>query len=206
MNDLPAPSDPAPACGLRERKKQATRLAMHRAALELVAEGGLGTVTAERIAQRAGVSTRTFFNHWPTKEAAILGIHAEEREAVTVGLREALEAGTPPREAVRAVLRRAIASVPSDPELRRLKKQVMAREERLQSISTGNTMETQIDMVDVLEQALTGPEARERAIIAIQLGFALTRSAFTISMRRGTDVVEAFDHVVALYDSGEVLP
>lgn len=206
MNDLPAPSDPAPVCGLRERKKQATRLAMHRAALELVAEGGLGAVTAERIAQRAGVSTRTFFNHWPTKEAAILGIHAEEREAVTAGLREALEAGTPPREAVRAVLRRAIASVPSDPELRRLKKQVMAREERLQSISTGNTMETQIDMVDVLEQALTGPEARERAIIAIQLGFALTRSAFTISMRRGTDVVEAFDHVVALYDSGEVLP
>lgn len=206
MNDAsdtpPAPEDQP---GLRERKKRATRIAMHRAALELVAADGLSAVTAERIAQRAGVSTRTFFNHWATKEAAILGIHAEERETVTEGLREALAAGTPPREAVRSVLRRALASVPADAELRALKKQVMAQESRLQSISTGNVVETQIGMVDVLEQALTGPDARDRAIIAIQLGFALTRSAFAIAMRSGTDLVPAFDRVVELHDSGDVL-
>ena len=48
--------------GLRELKKRQSRTAMHRAALELVNEHGLGGVTVEAIAQRAGVSTRTFFN------------------------------------------------------------------------------------------------------------------------------------------------
>src|SRR3954462_15856175 len=60
--------------GLRERKKQATRLAIHEAALRLVSEHGLDRVSVDDIAERADVSPRTFFNYFPAKDDAVLGL------------------------------------------------------------------------------------------------------------------------------------
>ncbi|MGK2882216.1 MAG: TetR family transcriptional regulator [Mycobacterium sp.] len=58
--------------GLRERKKLATKDALSQAALDLTIELGLDHVTADAIAARAQVSTRTFHNYFPCKEEAIL--------------------------------------------------------------------------------------------------------------------------------------
>ena len=41
-------------------------------------------------------------------------------------------------------------------------------------------------------------------MILVQVSFALTRSAFAISMRRGIDLVGAFDQVIALYDEPDI--
>jgi AcrR family transcriptional regulator len=60
--------------GLRERKKQQTRNAIHEAALHLIDEQGLEATTIEQICQDADVSTRTFFNYFPSKAAAALEI------------------------------------------------------------------------------------------------------------------------------------
>lgn len=65
-----------------------TRRALRRAALELGLEHGLAAVSVEAIASRAGVSTRTFFNYFDTKEdAALLQVFAvgEEELAVFAG-------------------------------------------------------------------------------------------------------------------------
>ncbi len=56
----------------RERNKRATRQALRLATLELALERGMDGVPIEDIARRAGVSTRTFFNYFDTKEDAAL--------------------------------------------------------------------------------------------------------------------------------------
>ncbi|MDQ7905394.1 TetR family transcriptional regulator [Phytohabitans sp. ZYX-F-186] len=58
--------------GLRERKKAATRAALTDAAIRLAQERGVEHVTAEAIADAAGVSPRTFHNYFANKEEAIL--------------------------------------------------------------------------------------------------------------------------------------
>lgn len=66
-----------PTGGRRERKKEATRRALHEAAMRLAVERGLDEVTVEAIADAAGVSRRTFSNYFGGKEEALL--YGEER-------------------------------------------------------------------------------------------------------------------------------
>ena len=58
--------------GLRERKKAATRQALHEAAVRLAIEHGADRVTVEAIADAASVSRRTFSNYFSSKEEALL--------------------------------------------------------------------------------------------------------------------------------------
>lgn len=59
--------------GLRERKRVATRRAIQIAAIGLVKKHGLERLTVDEIAAVADISPRTFFNYFPTKEAALIG-------------------------------------------------------------------------------------------------------------------------------------
>lgn len=74
LRELAAALDGTPAeQGLRERKKRARRLALIDAAQHLVAEHGLDAVTVEMISAEAGVSPRTFFNYFESKDDAVIG-------------------------------------------------------------------------------------------------------------------------------------
>lgn len=62
---------------LRERKKAETRVALCRAALQILAEKGLDRLTVDAIAAEAGVSVRTFHNYFGSKEEVVFA-HVSE--------------------------------------------------------------------------------------------------------------------------------
>ncbi|AXG82192.1 acyl-CoA-like ligand-binding transcription factor [Streptomyces paludis] len=57
---------------LRERRRRETRTEIHATALRLAREHGFDGITVEMIAIGAGVSPRTFFNYFPSKEEAVV--------------------------------------------------------------------------------------------------------------------------------------
>lgn len=57
--------------GLRERRRRQTSADIRDAAVRLASDRGFDKITIEEICAEAGISTRTFFNYFPTKESAI---------------------------------------------------------------------------------------------------------------------------------------
>jgi AcrR family transcriptional regulator len=95
-----------PAPGRRERKKLATRAAVREAALRLAVRHGVENVTVEQIAAAADVAERTFFNHFATKEDAVVAAAAAGAEALVAEFR-----ARPPAEPVLRALREAVLVV-----------------------------------------------------------------------------------------------
>ncbi|GAA2596411.1 TetR/AcrR family transcriptional regulator [Dactylosporangium fulvum] len=120
--------------GLRERKKQQTRHALMVAALEMVAGRGLEHTTVEDVCATVGVSTRTFFNYFATKEEPLTGDHFVS-PGEFAELLAAVPAGDPPLAAVRVALRPAVARMQADRELWLLRLNVvMANRQLLPSL------------------------------------------------------------------------
>ena len=87
--------------GLREVKKERTRQAIAETAFGLFAERGFDHVTVAEVAEAAGVSEKTVFNYFPTKEDLFFD-RVEERQAALVAAIEDRQPG----ESILASLRR----------------------------------------------------------------------------------------------------
>jgi AcrR family transcriptional regulator len=90
--------------GLRERKKRATRQALHGAALRLVADRGFDDVTIEDIAAAADVSPRTFFNYFGSKEDVIVNPDPDRVERLRAMLAAHTSADEQPLDVIESVL------------------------------------------------------------------------------------------------------
>ncbi|GAA4665936.1 MULTISPECIES: TetR family transcriptional regulator [Amycolatopsis] len=87
--------------GLRERKKRAMRRQLSDTATRLFLERGFDSVRVADVAEACGVSEKTVFNYFPTKEALVL----DRLEATADALRTHLaDPALPPVEAMLRVL------------------------------------------------------------------------------------------------------
>ncbi|MFJ6836120.1 TetR family transcriptional regulator [Streptomyces sp. NPDC091209] len=85
--------------GLRERKKRLTRQRLSDTATEMFMERGFDAVRVAEIAEVCGVSEKTVFNYFPTKESLVLDLGESTMDALRVALAD------PARSPVEAVLR-----------------------------------------------------------------------------------------------------
>jgi AcrR family transcriptional regulator len=97
---------------LHEQRRRSTREALRGAALASFASKGFANVTVAELARAAGVTERTFFRHFPTKEAVLF----QDYETQVEWLSEAL-AQRPASESVFDAVLASVASFPHDLEV-----------------------------------------------------------------------------------------
>lgn len=95
--------------GLRERKRQRTRQALIRAAMRLFEEKGYEQTTVAEIAASAEVSTKTFFNHFASKDEVLFPHLAARIDDAAAVIRQRT-----PAENMSDVLRKAMEHMLAD--------------------------------------------------------------------------------------------
>ena len=81
--------------------------------MELYVERGFEQTTVAEIAERAGLTARTFFRYFPSKESVLLA-EVESRCAELITLLEAQPAAVPPLEAIRSAMLTVVAPLQGD--------------------------------------------------------------------------------------------
>jgi AcrR family transcriptional regulator len=98
------------ASGLRERKKRLMRQQLSDTATQMFLERGFDAVRVTEIAEACGVSEKTVFNYFPTKESLIL----DRLEATLAALKTGLaDPGVPPVQAVLLILDEELGAMTS---------------------------------------------------------------------------------------------
>lgn len=116
--------------GLRARKQRQTREAIHRTAVRHALSSDPDTVTVADISADANVSTRTFFNYFPSKEDAMLGFH----EALPTDEELAEFANSPSSDLLRDVvylMRNVFSAGASDHDIRHDRRELLRRHPQL---------------------------------------------------------------------------
>ncbi|WP_077797485.1 TetR/AcrR family transcriptional regulator [Streptomyces sp. JHA26] len=106
VNDAPV--------GRRERKKTATRTAILDAATTLFLERGFDAVTVREIADKADVTPKTVFAHFPRKEALVFSAEGEQRDRLVAAV-SGRAPGTTVSEALKAHCLAEIALLRTEP-------------------------------------------------------------------------------------------
>src|ERR1700677_35903 len=98
----------APAEGLRARKKRLMRQQLSDTATRMFVERGFDAVRVAEVAEACGVSEKTVFNYFPTKESLVL----DRLEVTMASLRTGLaEPAVPPTEAALRLLDRELPAM-----------------------------------------------------------------------------------------------
>ena len=154
--------------GLRERKRLATRRAIQHAVLTLSRERGIEHVTVEDISRLANVSPRTFFNYFPSKDAALIGDAPGMASAEDIEI--FVESG--PDSDVLAdlalLLAKSLQRTEADREIHQLRRTVMKENAYLFGMRMATLRDFEDQLQQIIERRFTA-DAPERADDPVEL-------------------------------------
>jgi AcrR family transcriptional regulator len=199
--------DQAPV-GLRERKKRETRRALTQAALELFVERGYDETTLADIAEAAGVSTRTIFSYFPSKEDILFCPMSE----MSTSLAEALAARPAGMDALATLREFILAAVDQKTELDRKLGELIAADATL----TSHQLARIAELRDLLAAAIADDLGASPNDLRPQVAAAsLTAALETLERQEGwrskaptsEEVAAAIDPILAFVRAGlQALP
>ena len=187
------PTTAAPPLGARDLRKRAVGGSIERIAVDLALELGSDGVTVDMICERALISHRTFYNYFPTKEAAIFG---SGPQPVPEGL-EAFRHGTS-RDVMNDLLDLLSASAfpQGEPtELFRDRARLIQKEPQLALKAAPKFDQFFVELTELTLDRLTNmfpaperlPELRDRAGMTVALATAVMKRAFQTQLEAADD-------------------
>jgi AcrR family transcriptional regulator len=192
---------------LRERKRDRSRDEFVRAALDLFESKGFAETTIHEIADRAVLSTSTFFRYFGTKEEVLFARVPELRQVLKSTLASEL-AEHPPWEAVKRSVRVSTRGfVEHDPALAVRSLNLWVTEPALRSryLEVADSWERAIiETVTASNETSPANDAYAAALAVAAVGaFRIALEAFST---HGQDLVEHFDSMLELMGRGLETP
>ncbi|WP_460776052.1 TetR/AcrR family transcriptional regulator [Microbacterium sp. GXF7504] len=186
------------AGGARERRRTETVRTLVRLARTATAEHGIHGFTVEELCESAGLSRRTFFNHFASKEDAVLGIplHTDEEALTSAFIARGGAHGRISPTLFDDLADLAVArwrTMDIAPETARELFAAVEREPRLLARMLEHADAAARADARLIEQREGLPSGDPRAQIAATVIGALVRSATDEFL--GSDRAEAFEHV-----------
>ncbi len=201
-----------PAETLRERTRRAVQAELLEQAQTLFAVYGYEAVTIDQIASAAGMSRRSFFRYFGSKEALVLGKYDRLGEDLAAAL-AARPANEPAWTALRRMFDAVIAYV-ADPDLAARAEEmdrVIQSSDALRAGFLERMERAQHLVVDVLasreREARPGQPVSEAGLAAlVAAAFAALASARTYSQAKSVDFPTAVDDAMAAIAAGTQPP
>jgi AcrR family transcriptional regulator len=171
----------AGATGLRERRRMATTTEISEAALALFEQRGMAATTIHDIAQAAGVSDRTCFRYFPSKEESVLTLHPVFDAPLDAWLAD-VDRGSAPLPQLEAVYERVLASLDGDlsaiahQQLR--VRRLMADEPQLRSTAVSIDAARSWELAERITTAFGGRITAQEARLVTELAGVAVRAAF----------------------------
>ena len=165
---MQAPSD------RRERKKQAVRQALEKAALELFDEQGFSNTTIDQIADAADVSRSTFFRYFGSKEAVLFSGYDEGGEQFAEFV-----LARPPEESPLVAFASALIDLArsraetANRQVAERRRRILERDPTLQARSQEMTRGWTVRIAQTLAQRDGVDEPRREHLLAASVGMAV---------------------------------
>ncbi|MEU6224880.1 TetR family transcriptional regulator [Streptomyces sp. NPDC047042] len=186
--------------GLRERTRRAVQAEIVAAAMRLFLERGFEATTMEQIAGEIGISRRSLFRYFGTKEDIVLGDHAAHGTVLRAAL-EARPASEAPWPALRAALRALVESLPYSPQdFLRITIMLHASPSLRARQLEKRQQWTELLVPDIAKRlGATDPmaEVRARALVACALACSEVATETWVRSNGTVDMEEVFDAAVA---------
>jgi AcrR family transcriptional regulator len=187
--------------GLRQRTRRAVQAEIAATAMRLFLEHGFEATTMEQIAGEIGISRRSLFRYFGTKEDIVLGDHAAHGTVLQAAL-EARPASEPPWQALRAALKALVESLPYSPQdFLRITSMLHASPSLRARQLEKQQQWTELLVPDIAKRlgAAADPmaEVRARALVACALACSEVATETWVRSNGTVDMELAFDEAVA---------
>jgi AcrR family transcriptional regulator len=187
--------------GLRARKQRETAQRITQVGLRLFLDHGYDATTLDAIAAAAGISRRTFFHYFKSKDDILLSLQSGMGEGIAAAVRNA-PPDLRPLEAIRRAIIDAVAGFPSD-EMIRIDR-LMRSNPSVQARKQASYVEHELALFAALRERWPDPDQE----LSLRLTALAAIGALRLSTERfsrdggATDLVTLLDAAFDALDSG----